>query len=364
MSRYAVRTLVAACSLVLVSASTVWAQADTEHTVVLNPGDTLTAECSTTLTGTYASQRASISCFGATPLPTTPPTSPTPVPPGEHHLGRCGESMALWHPPVVGDCETQHEHGDAPPAWVTASAWPAMFDHPGNTPNENILKHTSFKGFEARLDGIDLYVVMHLDTNPSGHNSRFHSYQMWARDGAGEVSHWDGWTDFADDDAQAGPTIRRHGCDDTGERPIMAVNDEACGVVRFENWYPRPGGHNGNGLWMPDFGFNVSPNYYTGGDPADPTTWVPTGGENATRRIEIAWYAGRSDHRGTFWATNFGEVVSGPSAPECGTTRTIGGRTYPVLCIQQHVSETLTSVQFPDNAVQKTYDMTGVVNPN
>ena len=60
-----------------------------------------------------------------------------------------------------------------------------MFTHAANTPNENVHKHTGFKGFSARLNNIDVYVVMHLDSNPNGHTSRFHSYQMWTRDAEG-----------------------------------------------------------------------------------------------------------------------------------------------------------------------------------
>jgi len=242
-----------------------------------------------------------------------------------------------------------------------------MFTHPGNTPNENVLKHTSFKGFSGRFNGVDIYVIMHLDSNPSGHSSRFHSYQMWARDGSGTVSHWDGWLEFGVGDA-TGPQVRRIGCDDTTVRPIFEVNDPACngGRLQFESWYARPAGYQGQALWMPDFGFNLSANYYIGGDPNDRSTWaaVATGELNRTRRIEVAWYANRSNQRGRFFATNFGEIGSGPTDPVCGTTRTIGGKTYPVLCIEQFIAPTLNTIAFPGNSIQKTYDMTGVVDPN
>lgn len=355
------------------------------QTVTLNPGDSLTVNCSTSLAGSFATNLAALSCATAEATPTAPPTSTatvtpsptatnTPVAPTSTptatatphaHTGLCGESMATWHPPVVNGCQTKHEHGDAPPDWVNSSPWPAMFDHPGNTPNENVLKHTSFKGFTARFNNVDLYVIQHLDTNPSGHSSRFHSYQMWARDASGALSHWDGWMDFGDDE-MAGPQIQRFHCDDPdGVRPVMAVNSQQCpGPLRFENWYPRAGGYLGQAGWMPDFGFNTSANYFFGGDPAVPSTWVPTGGMNGTRRIEVAWYANRSSQRGTFYATNFGQLVSGPNDPACGTTKTVGGRTYPVTCIEQRIAPTLNTIQFPNNAVQKTYDMTGVVNPN
>jgi hypothetical protein len=240
-----------------------------------------------------------------------------------------------------------------------------MFTHDGNTPNENVLKHSSFKGYAARFNNQDVYVVMHLDTNPSGHASRFHSVQVWVRDTTGAVSHWDQWTEFGVDN-DTGPQITRFGCDDTDNtRPTIAVNARACNTgLRFENWYPRPAGFNGNAPWMVDFGFNTSANYWLGGDPAVPSSWDATGNGNGTRRFEMAWYANRSAQRGSFYATQFGEVVSGPGDAKCSQSRTVGSRTYENLCIHQTIQPSLGTIQFPGNAQQKAYDMTGVVNPN
>lgn len=359
--RYRPALVVAALSVALVVVPTF----ATPQSYMLAPGDTLTVDCSTTLSGTVGAAQAQLVCEALpnpSPTATAVPPTPTSVPP---NVGRCGESNDLWHSPIVNGCATQHEHGDAPPAWVAASGHPAMFTHDGNTPNENILKHSSFKGYSARFNNQDVYVVMHLDTNPSGHSSRFHSYQLWVRDQAGAVSHWDGWQDFGAGN-DTGPTIRRFGCDDTDNtRPVMAVNVQNCGVgLRFENWYPRAAGFEGGAGWMPDFGFNTSANYYFGGDPVDRATWVPTGNGNGTRRFEMAWYANRDGRRGSFYATQFGELVSGPDDARCSQSRTVGTRVYQNLCIHQTVQPTLRTIQFPGNAQQKSYDMTGVINPN
>jgi hypothetical protein len=283
---------------------------------------------------------------------------------GHEATGICREAMNAWHLAIVNGCPTGHEHGDAPPSWVLDAGYFPTFGHAANTPNENALvhKHSAFKAFSVHLQGVDIYVVMHLDTNPGGHVSRFHSYQVWARDSSGGVSHWHGWLDFGEGD-QTGPNLRRFNCEDTdGTRPIIAVNDPACpGDTRFENWYSRPGAER---AWSWDFGFNVSPSYYAGGDPADPSTWTPTGALNSTRRIEAAWYADRSPLRGTFWATQFGEIVAGPDDALCGTERSYGERTYTLLCLEQHIAPTMTTVAFPGNATQASYSEDGVSLPN
>jgi hypothetical protein len=281
---------------------------------------------------------------------------------GHEPVGACRESMNAWHPAIVGGCPTGHEHGDAPPDWVVDAGYFPTFAHAANTPNENVLvhKHSGFKAFSVRFEEVDIYVVMHLDTNPGGHVSRFHSYQVWARDAAGGVSHWHGWLDFGQDD-QTGPNLRRIHCEDTQVRPIIAVNDEGCGALQFESWYSRAGSER---AWTWDFGFNVLAPYFTGGDPADPTTWAPTGDLNSIRRIEAAWYADRSSLRGAFWATQFGDIVSGPQDALCGTERSYGERTYTLLCLEQYIAPTMTSVTFPDNSEQFTYAEDGVSLPN
>lgn len=296
----------------------------------------------------------------------TATATPTPAP----QAGRCGEDFWHWHAPTIGGCATGHEHGDAPPAWVVASRWMPMFEHPGNTPSENALKHTSFKGFVLRDDGVDLYVIVHLDTNPNGHTSRFHSYQAWARDASGAVSYWDLWADFGVGNNTEGQVRPGDNCPggSGGVRPIITVNYQSCPGLSFETWYSRAGA----AAWGWDFGFSISPNYYggpspgvrTNGDLANSANWLPTGQLNTNRRMEAAWYADRSNQRGDFWATQFGEVVSGPGDARCGQPRTFGARTYTTLCLAQYIAPSLGSVQFPGNAIQRQQPGTGVENPN
>ena len=302
-----------------------------------------------------------------TATPTVPAPQPTatatplPVPPSEM-------IDMYWHPPMTHGDRPTHEHGDPPPSWVldylgVSEVGAAMlFQHAGNTPGENVAywKHVAFKGYAGSFNGVEWYGVFHLDFQPAGRTSRFHSYQLWVRNVFGVVSHFNGWLDFGTGN-NTGPQVVETCGQDSGIRPIMLVTLPGC-PVRFENWYARAGG---SGAWAPDIGFNINPNYYAGGDPADPSTWTPTGGiRNVDRRIEWAWYANRSSIRGAFWATQWGDIVSGPSDPVCGTQRTYGDKSYTVLCLEQYIAPSMPSVQFPGNAVQRTFDSAGVVLPN
>ena len=297
----------------------------------------------------------------ATPAqPPAPTATATAQPPG-------GDMTDMhWHPAGVahGD-RPAHEHGDAPPQWVLDAGYDPMFTHDAGTPGENVAayKHTAFKGWAGRFGSVDWYGVFHLDTNPIGQAGRFHSYQLWMRDQSGAVSHFNGWLDFGVGDSTGSQKVVVCGTD-SGVRPIIMVNQAGC-PVRFENWYARAGG---SGAWAPDVGFNINPTYYDigSGDPADLAQWRPINGfaNNVDRRVEWAWYAGRSSIRGEFWATQWGDIVSGPDAQVCGTQRTIGGRAYTVLCLRQYIAPTLPSVEFPGNSVQRTFPADGVALPN
>lgn len=294
-----------------------------------------------------------------TPEPTAQPTATTTPPTSEVDL--------FWHAPGIahGD-RPAHEHGDAPPQWLTDAGIRPSFMHPAMTPGENLpyWKHTAFKGWVGHFNNQDWYGIFHLDFQPGGHVSRFHGYQLWVRDTTGAISAISGWLDFGVGNSTLPQVVLQCGGDDS-TRPIMNPPVQSC-PISFESWYARAGG---NGDWAPDFGFNVNPNFYASGDPLNPATWTPTGGiRNLARRIEFAWYLGgsgiRPAPRGEFWATQWGEIVSGASDPVCGTQRTYGERTYTVACIRQYVAPTVQPMTFPGNAVQRDFPGNGVVLPN
>lgn len=278
---------------------------------------------------------------------------------------------------VAGNMATVHEHGDAPPDWVlgynrTAGIGEAgtgrpAYEHVAGTPNENghdagaWWKHTAFKGWAGRFQNVDWYGIFHLDFNPSGHPSRFHSYQMWLRDATGAVSYMHGWLDFGTGN-NTGPQVIVTCGNDSGVRPIMKVNSNTCPAnqITFENWYDNNGG-----AWGLDFGFNINANYRAGGDPANPASWSAIGGiKNLTRRLEFAWYPQRSTQRGEFWSDQFGRVMAGASDPRCGQPQPVGERTYTIVCLKQYIAPSLTAIIFPGNAVQRTFPGAGVQLPN
>lgn len=294
-----------------------------------------------------------------TPEPTAQPTATVQPPMNEVDL--------FWHAPGIahGD-RPAHEHGDAPPQWLTDAGIRPSFMHPAMTPGENLpyWKHTAFKGWQGQFNGQDWYGIFHLDFQPGGHVSRFHGYQLWVRDATGVISAISGWLDFGVGNSTLPQVVLQCGGDDS-TRPIMNPPVQGC-PISFESWYARAGG---SGDWAPDFGFNINPNFYAGGDPLNPATWTNTGYvRNLERRIEFAWYLGgsgiRPAPRGEFWATQWGNIVSGANDPVCGTQRVYGERSYTVLCLRQYVAPTLQPMTFPGNAVQRQFPGNGVVLPN
>lgn len=313
--------------------------------------------------------------------PTVVPSA-TPLPTATATMDHGGHDEALyWHAPaahmVAGNMTTVHEHGDAPPEWVLgynrtvgigeAGTGRPAYVHVAGTPNENghdagaWWKHTAFKGWSGRFGTVDWYGIFHLDFNPSGHPSRFHSYQMWLRDATGAVSFMHGWLDFGVGNS-TGPQVVVTCGTDSSVRPIMKVNANNCpaGSTTFENWYDNNGG-----AWGADFGFNINANYRAGGDPANPATWSVIGGiKNLTRRIEFAWYPNRSAQRGEFWADQWGRIVAGANAPSCGQQQVVGERTYTIVCLRQYIAPSLTGVVYPGNSVQRDFPGAGVQLPN
>jgi hypothetical protein len=305
--------------------------------------------------------------------PTAAPTEPTTPPAddepdhahGDHAsgaVGVCGEPMDTWHPPVVDGCATGHEHGDPPPDWIMDAGYEVKFhSHANTSPAENTAKHAAMKGFATTLDNVDIYFRVHASSNVLDRSARYHSYEVWARDPSGNVSRWQGWYDTGDP-----VTDRIPRGEDPGRRPVMLVVDQNAWDrgIRCEQWYAK------TAKWSWDFGWticNTTTIYYSGeNEEQDQANWrlAPDGSLGTTRRLEAAWYDFRSPARGAFVATQFGEIVSGMDDPRCSGTTTKHGETYDNVCLEQYIAPTMQKVSYPDNAVQKTFDATGVQVPN
>jgi hypothetical protein len=282
-------------------------------------------------------------------------------------VGVCGESMDTWHPPVVNGCATGHEHGDAPPSWIAAAGYQVLFhSHVNTSPLENTAKHPAMKGFTARFNNVDIYFRVHFASNAPDRSSRYHSYEVFARDPSGGVSHWQLWDNTGDPVADRVPRIQG----DPERRPIVLVVDRASwdAGIRCEQWYTAPG----QPAWAWDFGWTIcnSTTFYQGpgenATPYDMTLWQPTGDLGTLRRLEAAWYGSRAHPTGRFWSTQFGQIANGgPTDPLCsGSTVGLDGKTYQNVCLEQFIAPTMTTVQFPNNATQKRFDATGVHIPN
>jgi hypothetical protein len=289
-------------------------------------------------------------------------------------LGRCGESMTVWHPPAINGCATGHEHGDAPPRWIADAGYAAAFHgHFNTSPIENTVKHAAMKGFLGTFDGADVYFRIHAASNPLDRSARFHSYEVWARDSSGGVSHWQGW--YNSGDPVTDRVVRRKGSE-TGVRPVILVVDQTSlnQGIGCEQWYAT------TASWSWDFGWTIcgattlyQPNENATAD--DMSTWIlnPNGTRGTTRRLELAWYGPDSQYarnRGNppkgvvFYATQFGEKVSGPNDPRCSGTTAAFGKTYQNVCLDQYIAPTMKSVEFPGNASTKEFPSTGVQIPN
>lgn len=290
-------------------------------------------------------------------------------PSGHGDVGACGEPMDAWHPPVVNGCATGHEHGDAPPPWIVQAGYTPSFHGDFNTSaTEHTLKHAAMKGFLTRFADVEIYFRVHAGSNVLDRSARYHSYQVWARDPSGSVSHWQGWYNSGNPYVDRFP--RRRGVE-IQKRPAILVVDQTSWDqgIQCEQWYAS------TAVWSWDFGWTIcgiNALYYQGeNDEQDQRYWrAPTGqpGVGTLRRLEAAWYDnshGRMHPQGQFWATQFGEIVAGPSDPRCSETTPKFERTYQNVCLEQYIAPTMQEVAYPNiNAEQRQFDGTGVNAPN
>jgi len=328
--------------------------------------------------------------------PTTVPTSTlSPTPTTAHSDGTTTTaSMQFWHSPGAHDSLNVHEHGDAPPTWANDFSQ-KNFGHPvilgGDeaTPNENTMKHQAYKGFTMTASGVELYIRHHSQSNPHGRSAPFHSYEVYAKDGSGNVSFWQGHMFYGYPERRDQRMARHNeeGGYDTlngitwpgRSQFIIAGSDhyDWNDYKRCEQWY----GH--GGLWSWDVSITIcgaSTYYHVDehlGNLMDMSTWDKTGSVGATRRLEVSHYGPQNPNVGGenlpfnqwFCAKKLpNENRATGQTPTWDITGAVSG---PNACqsgyLSQYVANTFpkAGVYFQTgNTAEKTFPIQGVTLPN
>jgi hypothetical protein len=306
----------------------------------------------------------------------SPTPTPTPTPPPSGGSGTCAtHDPNAWHGAVgPNGCTYGHEHGSQPPAWVGAMSFSGAFNTspienaPGPTDAQPTLtgKHNAMKGYLGTnpiQGGGQFYIRYHAASNVHDRMSRFHSYEIWFKDNSNNVSHWQGWADSGDPDligfGEAGAGGRRFACSpEIDIRPETIVRNEGCTNELTEHWYfyPRSG-------WQPTFSILMEATtfmYQGEYSQTSMTNWRRTGALGTSREASMVVAPGSLDLAGkpaprgvAFYATQFGEIVTGPSDPRCSAQTTFPAQptatffrsntveTYQNVCLENYLAPTL-----------------------
>lgn len=294
-----------------------------------------------------------------------------------------------WHASVEKDargkiiCVYGHEHGDAPPTWVTHAEHNVGFDPitgflANTSALENSVKHAGMKAFAANIKGVEFYLRIHLLSNPMDRSTRYHSFELFAKDSSGGISHFQGWLDTGDPKVDRIPyqdkSLGKAG-EDNGHRPVVwAATKHACEVDHTwcqELWTTT------SWSWGPDINWAINDptTYFNPGetyDP-DPSHWQKTGKLGINRSMSISIFRNlevlkkRGQDKvlsGDLWATQFGEVVSGPNDAKCQAKTEKYGTLYQNVCLENFIAPSLPQVTRTGNTVTKEFASTGVSLPN
>ncbi len=337
-------------------------------------------------------------------ISSTPRATPTLVFP------KCADhDPSKWHGAAQKDssgkiiCVYGHEHGDAPPLWVGQAGFNVGFDQmggfaSGTSEMENTVKHVGMKGFEATIKGVAVYARIHLMSNPLDRSARYHSYELFLKDKAGGISHFQGWLNTGDPAVDRIPyqdkSLGEAG-KDPGRRPIVwAATRQACVVDRtwcIELWTMT------TSAWGPkiSWGINDATTFLekgttgitstTGGqtgrqDPGqarmttqmDMTSWDVSGSLGVDRSLTVS-FEPTWGITGKIWATQFGEIVQGPFDAKCqentvqfGTVykQSFKGIPYKNVCLENFIAPTLSQISGTGNTIQKDFENIGVEFPN
>lgn len=342
-------------------------------TSTATPMPSLTATGTSTATPTPTATQTMIPAATSTVAP--PATAMATSAPSSGSGTCASHDPNAWHGATgPGGCTYGHEHGSAPPAWVGAMAFSGPFNtsaienaqSPSDEQPTLMGKHNAMKailGTNPLSGGGQFYLRYHAASNVHDRMSRFHSFEIWFRDNSNGVSHWQGWTDSGDPDligpGNQGAGGRRFGCSSEIDiRPETIVRNEGCTSELSEHWYlyPRSG-------WQPTMSvlMDATTFMYPGEySQTSMVNWRRTGFLGTGRQASMVVAPGSLDLTGkpaprgvTFYATQFGEIVTGPSDARCTGTTTFPAQptatffrsdtpeTYQNVCLQNFLAPTL-----------------------
>ena len=320
-----------------------------------SPTSTATVESTAAPTNTPDPTATSVATSTAVPTATNEPQVCA-VPAG----------AGTWHAP------TDHEHGDAPPAWANdwscaEFGWPVIFGGDEQTPNEYLNKERAFKGWSFSKDGVQIYIRLHFQSNPMGRSAcHWHSYEVYAKDAIGAVSFWQGHVDLGcppEDRINGGGTTAANIAANAGKQHFIVG---AASLGEHEIWYV--GQKFDAASWSWDFVWeinNPSTLYNVGeeADPANQATWEATGNYGTSRRLVHALYYIDGDAESRYpWRNNPGIRGWFCATPQ-GVITSQGSKTCNAGSIPQYVAVTMPALEGTTN-VSRIYSSTGLTLPN
>ncbi len=336
----------------------------------------------------------------STPISTPPHTSNTPTisitptySPSSTPAQQAG-TVSYWHPPGSHDGLNIHEHGDPAPAWADTFSMnhfghKVMYGGDEATNRENELKHQAYKGFTMRASGVDLFIRYHSMSMPTDRSGPIHSYEVYGKDSAGNVSFWQGHIFHGYPERRDQRMPRRNeqpghdphnGIDWPGRDQFIIAGSDTTDWERFlrcEQWY----GHAGQWSWDLSITICGAATHFTVDEHLknvyDPANWIPTGSVGASRRLEVTHYGPENPRSAgdrlpfdrwfcvqkapvEFRATgatprwNVSGAVSGPRACEAGWLPQYVADTFPKKGIYFETG----------NTAEKDFPAPGVVIPN
>lgn len=209
------------------------------------------------------------------------------------------QAWEVWHAPGAhilpdGNLSNVHEHGDAPPQWVNDYTV-ATFDHPliyggdeRSSEAEVTRKHQAYGGFNFAFTpngcSTEGYVRYHASSTPADRAGMIHSFEIYVRDCAGNISFNQG-VYWIGDPAQPAQRMCRADEVPNGRDQYIIAGRCKDDTAISEQWYTH----------FVNWDFSITLLNATTffeydehlADPMNQDTWQLTGRNELTLRVEI-----------------------------------------------------------------------------